>query len=143
MAIKLAVLKSGEQIIADIKEFVDENDKVVSLIFENSYTVRFLTPELLVEDLAESENREVTHKVSYSPWIVLSEDKLIPVPPDWVVTIVEPIEWVRKSYEEKMNKSLDGVQSKPKESNKTLEVSDKNIENLWEQSVTLMEENDG
>lgn len=140
MAVKLAVLKSGEQVIADIKEYVDENDKVISLIFENPYLVRFLTPELLVEDIVGSENREVTHKVSYSPWIVLSEDKLIPVPPDWVVTIVEPIEWVRKSYEEKMNQSLEGVKSEPK-NNKMVEVYDNNVSELWEQSMTLMEEN--
>ena len=35
MSVKLAFLKSGEQIIADIKELVDSNEKVVPLVFEN------------------------------------------------------------------------------------------------------------
>ena len=106
MSIKLALLKSGEQIIADIKEYVDQNEKVISLLFENPYIVKFLTAEFLVEGI---ENEEVSHKVSFSPWIVMSEDKSMSVPIDWLVTIVEPIDWVKKSYEEKMNQSVDGV----------------------------------
>jgi len=39
MSVKLAVLKSGEHVIADIKELVDSNEKVVSLVFENPYVV--------------------------------------------------------------------------------------------------------
>jgi hypothetical protein len=106
MSIKLALLKSGEQVIADIKEYVDQNEKVISLLFENPYVVKFLTAEFLVEGI---ENEEVSHKVSFSPWIVMSEDKSMTVPVDWIVTIVEPIDWVKKSYEEKMNQSVDGV----------------------------------
>jgi hypothetical protein len=109
MSIKLAILKSGEQVIADIKEYVDENQRIISLLFENPYIVKFLTPELLLEGLIENEHENVSHKVSFSPWIVMSEDKNMTVPPDWVVTIVEPIDWVKKSYQEKMNQSIDGL----------------------------------
>ena len=102
MAVKLAYLKSGEQVIADIKELVDpESDKVVSLLFENPYVVVLLTPELLVES-SVNKLSEVEHRVSYSPWIVFSEDKKIAVNPDWVVTVVEPNEWIKSSYIEKM-----------------------------------------
>jgi hypothetical protein len=38
-----------------------------------------------------------------APWIVLTSDEKIPVPLDWVVTIVEPIETIKKMYEEKVN----------------------------------------
>ena len=109
MSIKLAILKSGEQIIADIKEYVDDTQRVISLLFENPYIVKFLTPELLIERVVGNEDENVSHKVSFSPWIVMSEDKNMTVPPDWVVTIVEPIDWVKKSYQEKMNKSIDGL----------------------------------
>ncbi len=46
---------------------------------------------------------EVEHKVAFSPWIVLSADKKVAVDPKWVVTIVNPHEWIKSSYEEKMN----------------------------------------
>jgi hypothetical protein len=111
MSIKLAILKSGEQVIADIKEYVDETQRVVSLLFSNPYIVRFLTPELLVEGLIENEESTVSHKVSFSPWIVISEDTSMIVPVDWIVTVVEPIGWVKKSYEEKMNQIKELVTS--------------------------------
>ena len=102
MAFKLALLKSGETVIADIKELVDANEKVVSLVFSNPFTVRLLTPELLMENSLGVQG-EVEHKVSFYPWIVLSEDKRIAVDPAWVVSIVNPHEWIRISYEEKMS----------------------------------------
>lgn len=120
MSIKLAILKSGEQVIADIKEYVDQNEKVISLLFENPYIVMFLTPELLMEGVVENPESTVSHKVSFSPWIVMSEDKSMTVPVDWVVTVVEPIDWVKKSYEEKMS-------SKNIESNEVI-VEEKNGE---------------
>lgn len=120
MSIKLAILKSGEQVIADIKEYVDETQRVISLLFTNPYIVMFLTPELLMEGLVEDPEATVSHKVSFSPWIVMSEDKSMTVPVDWVVTVVEPIDWVKKSYEEKMNQNEELVSSKNIESNKVI-----------------------
>jgi hypothetical protein len=102
MTVKLALLKSGENVIADIMELVDENENVVSLVFSNPYVVRLLTPELLMENSLGVQG-EIEHKVSYSPWIVLSQDKKIAVDPKWVVTIVDPHEWIKSSYEERMN----------------------------------------
>jgi hypothetical protein len=105
MSVKLAYLKTGEQVLADIKELVDQNEKVVSLLFSNPYIVKFLTPELLFEGYVNEFDNEVEHRVAFSPWIVLSADKDIPVNPDWVISIVEPIEWVKNSYIEKMKSS--------------------------------------
>jgi len=105
MTVKLALLKSGEQVISDIKELVDENQKIISLVFENPYTVQFLTAELLYEEVS---SEGVDHKVSFTPWIPLSSNKTIPVSSDWVVSIVEPLEWIKSSYEQKMNSSVEG-----------------------------------
>lgn len=103
MTVKLAYLKSGEQVISDIKEIVDpETNKVVSLLFTDPYCVVLLTPELLIEGEI-NQYKEVEHRVSFSPWIVLSDERKIAVNPDWIVTIVEPNAWIRTSYEEKMN----------------------------------------
>lgn len=107
MTIKLALLKSGEQVISDIKELVNDEQKVLTLVFNNPYVVQFLTPELLYEEV-ENEMEELNYKVSFSPWFPLSLDKVIPVSNDWIVSIVEPLEWIKNSYEEKMNKSVEG-----------------------------------
>jgi hypothetical protein len=50
MSIKLALLKSGEEVIADIKEIVNEEEKIVSLLFSNPYVVKLITPQILVEE---------------------------------------------------------------------------------------------
>ena len=38
-----------------------------------------------------------------TPWIALSSDTKIPVRPDWIVTVVEPVDVVKKMYLEKIN----------------------------------------
>lgn len=126
MAVKLAVLKSGENVIADVKQLVDHNDKVVSLVFTNPYVVNLLTPQILFETETEE---EYEHKVSFYPWLVLSNDKVVEVDPTWVVCVVEPNEMVKNSYESNMNKSVDGL---PKE-----------VEQVIENFEVIQEEKDG
>ena len=101
MSIKLALLKSGEEVIADIKEIISEDEKVISFLFCNPYTVKLLTPQVLVEDTEKTSERK--YSVSFNSWMPLSSETDIAVNTDWVVSIVEPIEMVKKSYEEKMN----------------------------------------
>ena len=63
MSVKLAILKSGETVISELKEL----------------------------------------EVSMSPWIILTKDTKIPIRPDWIVTIVEPLDSLIEMYEEKLN----------------------------------------
>ena len=129
MAVKLALLKSGEQVIADIMELVNDKEEVVSLVFSNPYVARLLTPELLMENSFKLDD-EVEHKVSFSPWIVLSADKKMALHPKWVVTIVEPHEWIKSSYEEKMNASVEG------------NMSENKIQDIWKNVPTIDEDDE-
>ena len=98
MSIKLTVLKSGEQVIADVQELVSE-EKVRGYLFTKPHKVISTQPLLLTEEQQDDNSLEVT----LSPWIILSADKEVVVPTDWVVTVVEPLESVVKMYEEKVN----------------------------------------
>jgi len=98
MAVKLAVLKSGEDVVADIKELCDEQDNVVALVFSNPVVVKVLTNQTITE----SENAD-EYKIAFYPWQPLSAERDIPVRSDWIVSISEPIELVKTSYQEKMN----------------------------------------
>ena len=146
MTVKLALLKSGEQVIADIMELVNEDDKVVSLVFSNPYVARLLTPELLMENSVRL-NDEVEHKVAFSPWIVLSQDKKVAVDPAWVITVVEPHEWIKSSYEEKMNSTIEGSQSESKTediwSNVPTIEDEEEPATIIENFEVITEENDG
>ena len=99
MSIKVALLKSGESVIADIKELISD-DKVCGYLFENPNIITYLEPELLTEQTETSKL-----KISLIPWILITSDTKIPVRSDWVITMVEPIEDVKKIYEEKINES--------------------------------------
>jgi hypothetical protein len=98
MAIKLAVLQDQDQVIAEIKELVDDG-KPVSYLFGNAH--RIITER---EFLAESDDdRQI--QITLSPWILLSADKEVLIPRHQVVTIVEPIDSLKEMYLEKINGS--------------------------------------
>jgi len=107
MSIKLALLKSGEQIIADAKELIIE-EKVCGYYFIKPHRVRLGRPVLLPE---ETEVTPDAIEVTLSPWILVSKDDEMAVSADWVVTIVEPIDDVKEMYLEKTNAANDKVSS--------------------------------
>ena len=93
MSIQLALLKSGEDVIADIKEYRDADDKLVSYLFRDPYIIKIKTSQLLVE-----EDSTPKHEVIYYKWISLSKDSDIIVNKDWVVCITDPLDSITKSY---------------------------------------------
>ena len=98
MAIKLAVLQDQNQVIAEIKEVVDDG-KPIGYLLANAH--RILTEK---QFLAESDDdRKI--QITLSPWILLSADKEVLVPRHQVVTIVEPIDSLKEMYLEKINGS--------------------------------------
>ena len=101
MAIKLAVLQDQYQVIAEIKELLDDS-KPIGYLFANPHLI--ITEK---EILAESDDdRKI--QITLSPWILLSAEKEVLVPRHQVVTIVEPIDSVKEMYSEKLNGS-DGI----------------------------------
>jgi hypothetical protein len=101
MSVKLAVLKSGEQVIAEAKELVSKDEeKVRGYLFTRPHKVVTAQPMLLTEEETQNDS---SLEVTLSPWIILSADKEVVVPTDWVVTIVEPLESVVKMYQEKID----------------------------------------
>ena len=99
MSIKLALLKSGEEVIADISEFrQEETDILVSYLFRKPYCIKIKTSEVLVEEKSKPK-----HQLAYYKWMSLSKDDDIIVNRDWVVCISEPLDSVKKTYEEKVN----------------------------------------
>ena len=99
MSIKLVILKSGEQLIAEAKELVNDEKEVKGYLLDKPHKVLTNTPLLLTEDQSNDSSVEVT----LSPWILLSEDQEVVVQPDWVITVVQPLPSVIKMYKEKLN----------------------------------------
>jgi|TARA_B100000424_G_scaffold128951_1_gene97702 hypothetical protein len=99
MSIKVAVLQSGEQIIARMKEIVSE-DKPIAYLFNQPHKV------VLNNQIVLSENKDQSSvEVTLAKWILISDEDDIPVSVNQVVTLVEPVSSVKKMYEEKVNGS--------------------------------------
>ena len=100
MSIKLALLKSGETVISDIKELISD-EKVCGYLFTNPHKMEVSNSLYLTEQQLGSEDGTVS--VTFSSWILFTSDDEIPVRPDWIVTIVEPVKTIKEMYEEKVN----------------------------------------
>lgn len=97
MSIKLTLLRSGESLIAETKELISQEDQLVphSYLVENPHIVQVRQSEVV------EENGDFKLDIMLSPWMVLSADKTMVLPIDWVVTIVEPLDSVKKLYLDK------------------------------------------
>ena len=97
MTVKILLLKSGEDVIADVKEMVSPDKKVIGYFLSKPCVVKFLPK-------TTNGNKKET-SISMYPWMPLAKEKQIPLPTDWVVTMVTPIEKVETMYKEDV---LDG-----------------------------------
>ena len=104
MSIKLVMLKSGEDIITDVKE-IKSNEEVVGYYFDSPLIVKMYQPEEPTVLNEEGSTRQYASKISvqFYPWIPLAEESKIPCSADWVVTIVEPVQNVKSLYQERIN----------------------------------------
>ena len=105
MTIKLVLLKSGEDIIADVTEMAvgeEEEKSIVGYFLDRPCVIRMRDPNLLEEN---GSKKQSGFQVSLFPWIPLSKDTRIPVPSDWLITMVEPATKLKEMYIEDIVKN--------------------------------------
>jgi len=100
MAIKLILLKSGEDMIADVKEMtVGEDDarRVVGYYLNRPCVIKMRDPNV-IQELQKGNTKKAGYEVSLFPWIPLSAEETVPIPSDWLVTMVEPAFKLKEMY---------------------------------------------
>ena len=98
MTIKFIVLKSGEQLISDIKEMAvgeDDDQKVVGYFLRRPCMVKIKNPGVVEQEKSKT---KAGFEVTLIPWLSLSQDEVIPIPSDWLVTMVEPVPQLTLMY---------------------------------------------
>ena len=98
MTIKFIVLKSGEQLISDIKEMAvgeEDDQKVVGYFLHRPCMVKIKNPGIVEQEKSKT---KAGFEVTLIPWISLTEDEVIPIPSDWLVTMVEPVPQLTLMY---------------------------------------------
>ena len=112
MTVKLVMLKSGEDIIADVKE-LKSNAEVVGYYFMDPQVVKVEeseAPTVLNEDGSFTKYSSKIN-VTLFPWVPLAAENKIPCSADWVITMVEPMQNLKKLYQEKIDGRSKGNQS--------------------------------
>ena len=98
MSVKLLLLKSGEDVIADVKELSVE-ERTVGYLLNTPYIAKITDGDVTGESV-NNVSKQVS--VTFYHYIPLSEQKEIPIPSDWVVTIVEPVNQVKEMYNQRI-----------------------------------------
>ena len=101
MSIKLTLLKTGEQLISEMKELVPEDqEQVHAYLLHNPHTVEINEKQFITEQ--EKKGGDFGINVTLLPWIILSKDNQMIIPVDSVLTVVEPLESVTQLYLDKL-----------------------------------------
>ena len=126
MSIKLVVLKSGEDVIADVREMLvggedtpKEKQKVIGYYFIKPCGVTLNNKAIDVNESADG-----SYELKLFPWCPLAKNDAIPMNTDWVVTIVDPVDKLKEMYEtEVLDKFKEVLKTKQEEEEKNASQS--------------------
>jgi len=111
MTVKLVLLKSGEDIIADVSEMVvgeegneESPPRVIGYYLNRPCIIKMRDARDLPE-LQKGNEQKQGYSVSLFPWMPLSKEDKIPIPADWMITMVEPVEKLAQMYDEDIVKN--------------------------------------
>ena len=106
MTIKILVLKSGEDVIADIKEMMTSDNQVMGYILTKPCVVKLVSSAPLTAEEDDSDTEHSSEvRIRMHPWTPLAKEKEIPLTSEWVVTMFSPVEKVLKMYKEDVLKA--------------------------------------
>ena len=100
MAVKMILLKTGETLITDAQEVV-QDEKVKGYLFKQPQIVRTQEKTMLMEEETKNSNYELD--VILTPWMILSKNQEYVVTTDIVATICDPLDSVMEMYDSKVN----------------------------------------
>ena len=101
MAVSILTLKTGDRVIAELKEIFDEegdNKKGICLLMEEPYVLNLEggNPQYLTEEYG------MEYQIKFSKWNPYSSDWQFKLPYDSVMTISNPEPGLQKAYENKI-----------------------------------------
>jgi hypothetical protein len=112
MTVKVMLLRSGEDVISDAKEILDNEQKgIVAYHLSNPFVMQLQAETEESDELAvegqEAPAPKTKYSVRYTHWAPLSKQRSFIIPADWLVTIYDPHDNIMKDYCTKNNISLE------------------------------------
>lgn len=102
MTVKILVLKSGEDVIADVSEMVSPEERLLGYFMKKPYVIKVHHNEPFDED--SNSNRKSQFSIKLYPWMPIAKEKTMPIPVDWVVSMVTPIDKLKELYVNNLGK---------------------------------------
>ena len=99
MTVKVLVMKSGEDVIADVQEMVNADQQVIGYFLTKPVVVKLTSNPTKDELDPDQPEKKSDISISMFPWMPLAREKAIPISTDWVVTMITPVEKVQEMYE--------------------------------------------
>jgi len=109
MTVKVILLKSGEDVIADAQELLErtttegEPQSIAAYFLKNPYVMQIQTKteeqqKVTVEGEEPTATQQTKLQVVYTHWAPLSKQREFIIPADWVVTIYDPHDNILRDY---------------------------------------------
>lgn len=103
MSIKIVINRIGEQLISKVEEMTYDEKPVGYFLIRPC--------RILCDGAVEDDNTGVTSlDIRLSPWLPLSKEERVPVPLDWIVSLVEPVSNLKSMYLQDVLKLTEDVQ---------------------------------
>ena len=97
MTVKILLLKSGEDVIADVQEMLSSDEQVMGYFLNKPCVIKLNRAASPHEQAPEG---AIETSVSMIPWMPLAKEKAIPLSTDWAVTMVTPVDKIDQMYRE-------------------------------------------
>ena len=112
MTIKVLLLKSGEDVIADVQEMLSSEENVMGYLLDRPCVIKVRTKEKTPSvspfskevDIDEKPKPETT--VAMYPWMPLAKEQVIPLTIDWVVTMYTAQDKIEEMYKQDVLKNF-------------------------------------
>lgn len=91
--VKLILTRTGEQIIAGIKDYLNEEGNPVCYVLISPYVLTLIPSEEMDEN-----EQPVSFKINYKKWMACSKDMEYKIPYDFIATIATPDDQILESF---------------------------------------------
>ena len=106
MTVKVLVMKSGEDVIADVQEMVNADQQVIGYFLTKPVVVKLTSNPTKDELDPDQPEKKSDISISMFPWMPLAREKAIPISTDWVVTMVTPQDKIEEMYTQDVLKNF-------------------------------------
>jgi len=140
MSVKLLLLKSGEEVITEVREMYDPDTKQpIGYHMHKPFRLEIVSDV----DGGIVFNRDQGYQLHWFPWAPLSKDRDFFLPGHHVLTAYDPLDSIANQYLSAISEQNYEKNFKEHESMIAGEVGDLDMDKLFEEAEKLMGDEDG